>query len=234
MSGREVTPLRLHKMGILDLLFPPRCVSCGKVGKYICKKCFSKIDFIRHQICPICLKPSIDGVSHYKCGTKYTIDGMFALAHYQGPIRDAIHLIKYRSVYNLSRSLVDLLSDHLYLPCGLDLLTAVPLHHKRERERGFNQSYILAKHLGKKLNIPLSSNILTRIKNNKPQVKLKGEERRENVRGIFKVSDREEIVGKRVGLIDDVATTCSTLRECASNLKRSGVRLVWGIVLAHG
>src|SRR4030043_896382 len=79
---------------VLDLIFPKRCVSCGRLGKYICQQCLAKIEFTVHPICPVCSRLSIGGITHPRCQTACGIDGMFALARYRGPLKDAIHLIK--------------------------------------------------------------------------------------------------------------------------------------------
>lgn len=222
-------------MHVLDLFFPRRCVSCGKVGSYFCQHCLSQIEFITHSICPVCTKPAIDGITHPRCQTPWGLNGMYAMAYYEGPIRKAIHLLKYRFVSDLVESLVSLLVN--YYPKNLpqfDFLTFVPLHPKREKFRGFNQSALLTQILGKKLNIPTREKILKRIRFTKPQVELKGKVRRTNLHGAFACSKESNAAGKTIGLIDDVATTGSTLFECAKLLKRAGAKSVWGIVLAHG
>src|SRR3989338_3950331 len=122
-------------MHLLDLLFPRRCVNCGKLGRYFCKNCLNKIQLFEKSICPICAKPAIDGATHPRCKTKYGIDGIFILSHYTGPLRQAIHLLKYKFVSDLSEELIDLLVK--YCPSiysKYDLLIPVPLHPKREKE----------------------------------------------------------------------------------------------------
>lgn len=222
-------------MNLLDILFPRRCVSCRKVGSYFCKNCLQQIEYITHPICPVCARPAISGITHPRCLTAFSLDGMYAVAHYQGPIRNAIHLLKYKFVSDLVESLISLIVTHYpdTLP-KLDYLTFVPLHPRREKFRGFNQSMILAQRLSKKLNIPFKNNILKRVKKTKPQVELKREERRTNLRGAFSCVNKEDVKGKIIGLVDDVATTRSTLSECAKVLKRNGAQIVWGVVLAHG
>lgn len=222
-------------MRITDLLFPRRCVGCGKLGDYFCNKCLPQIEFITRPICPICIYPAIDGATHPTCLTPYALDGMYAVARYRGPMRKAISILKYKFVSDLASTLVDLffLKFPKYLP-SFDLFAPVPLHPWRERTRGFNQSALLAKSLGEKLNISVETNVLKRIRNTSPQVKLKGKKRRSNLQGAFVFHKASDISGKTIGLVDDVATTRSTLLECAKVLKRNGAKCVWGIVLAHG
>jgi competence protein ComFC len=221
-------------MGLLDLLFPRRCVSCGRIGKYLCRKCEPEIEFIERQICPVCGKHSIDGTTHYKCRNKYTLDGLYASAHYKGPVKKAIKKIKFGLVRDIVNPLVVSLfvSKKNYWP-EIDFLTPVPLYHKREAERGFNQSYLIAKALAVRLGIPLRK-LLIRNKFTRPQAELKSADRKGNVLGAFSYTGKLNISDKSIGIVDDVSTTRFTLMECAKVLKRNGAGKVWGIVLAHG
>ncbi len=222
-------------MNFLDFLFPRRCVSCKRIGDYFCLKCLSKIEFITRPICPTCGRLSIGGMTHPRCRTAYGIDGLFALACYKGPIREAIHLLKYKFVRDIGEALISLfISCYPQTLPQFDLLVPVPLHKKREKERGFNQSLLLAELIGKSLSIPVKDNILARTRLTKPQVNLNVEERKVNLRAAFDCQVKADIREKIVGLVDDVATTRSTLIECAKVLKRNGVKKVWGLVLAHG
>ncbi|OGF99454.1 hypothetical protein A2Y99_00280 [Candidatus Gottesmanbacteria bacterium RBG_13_37_7] len=219
---------------VLDLIFPKRCVSCGRLGKYICQQCLAKIEFTVHPICPVCSRLSIGGITHPRCQTACGIDGMFALARYRGPLKDAIHLIKYKFISDIAVTLCDIFLEHYpdTLP-RFDIYTPVPLHKKREKERGFNQSFLFAEILGKKLNIPVET-FLEKTRSTIPQVKLSLTERKKNLRGAFNCFNKNMIKGRVIGLIDDVATTRSTIIECAKVLKRNGAGKVWGLVLAHG
>lgn len=121
-----------------------------------------------------------------------------------------------------------------------DMLIPVPLHQKRLRFRGFNQSELLAKELSEiltpGLELPLSCNILLRIRYTKPQIKTDSrEERLANLKNAFAVAagQEDEIRDKYIWLIDDVATTGTTLEECAGLLKQHGAKTVFGIVLAR-
>ncbi len=222
-------------MNILDIIFPKRCVSCGRLGKYFCTRCISKIELIDRQICPVCTKPAIDGAVHPSCKTKYGIDGMYAAAHFRGPVKRAIHLLKYQLVSDIVQQLVHLLFDkYPSFLTDFDYLIPVPLHNKREKERGFNQSYIISRLLSTKLNLKILNNTLRRAIYTLPQAELKEKERAKNIKGVFYCSKSTLLSSKTVALVDDVATTRSTLMECANVLKRSGVKKVWGIVLAHG
>ncbi len=97
-------------MNLLDLLFPPRCVSCGRIGKYICPSCSLLIRIIRlnEQVCPVCEKPAIGGETHPRCKNKYSLDGLTSFFVYDGPIRKAIKLLKYRFVTDLAKELINM------------------------------------------------------------------------------------------------------------------------------
>ena len=181
-------------MGILDLLFPKRCVSCGKLGNYVCFKCFQKIEFISFQICPYCGRSAIDGKTHPRCKRSWGLDGLYFNTRYKGPVKDAVHKLKYRLVTDLARFWIDILYQEKpkALP-NFDYLVPVPLHPKRERERGFNQSEIIAKILGKKWTIPVSRNIIKRIRHTRPQVELERKERKTNLLEIGRASCRERV-----------------------------------------
>jgi ComF family protein len=113
------------------------------------------------------------------------------------------------------------------------LLVPVPLHHKRLRERGYNQSALLAKELGKFTGLPVDERTLIRSSYNLPQAKTGNvAERKQNVLGVF-TCPGEELHEKKVLLIDDVATSGATLNVCALALKEAGAMSVWGLTLAR-
>jgi len=225
---------------LYDLFFPKRCVSCGSLGFYICQNCRKEVKFFSSQICPVCHKPSVDGVSHLNCRTKHTLDGLLSAAYFSGPLRLAIHKLKYKLISDLADELVDLLLSNPSLVLILQnmvskgyVLTPVPLHPKREKWRGFNQAEVLAKKISEKTKMTFSSGILKREKNTVPQVDLKKEERQKNVANAFEVLSQKEVLGKKFLLFDDTTTTGSTLRACAYVLKKKGAREVWALTLAR-
>ena len=110
------------------------------------------------------------------------------------------------------------------------LVTGVPLHKSRQKERGFNQSSLIAEKVADYLSIPFDENVLKRVKNTKIQSGLVRKERMKNIRGAFELV--EDVKGKKVLLVDDVWTTGSTMRECVKVMKKNGAREVWGLVLA--
>jgi len=130
--------------------------------------------------------------------------------------------------------LAQLLYDYLDTsPLPGEALVPVPLHHKRLRERGYNQSSLLAQELGKLINLPVVDGWLIRLRHAPPQARTSTvEQRRSNVAGAFTCRDHR-LRGKPVLLIDDVSTSGATLDACAAALKATGVTSVWGLVLAR-
>lgn len=215
-----------------DLLFPRRCVSCGKRGNYICGVCRSRISYTKEQICPVCAKMSVDGMTHFRCRGRYSLDGLFSACRYKGPIKNSVHILKYRYVSDLGKELSQLIASCFQLKLNFDFILPVPLSSTRKRERGFNQAEVIAYGLSEIWSLPLGNRMLFRTKNTLPQADLKIEERRENIKGAFFAG--EGIKNKRIALIDDVSTTRFTLTEAGKTLKRAGASFVFGIVLAHG
>lgn len=219
----------------LNLIFPRRCVGCGRLGGYFCDQCRKQIVFIKHPICPMCEKVALGGVTHPKCRTLYSLNGLYAASKYFGPVKQAVHLIKYRLVKDLVQFTMDELFASMQFPIpAFDYIVPVPLHKKRHRYRGFNQCDLMAKLLSEKLQTQLLEDALVRTQDTKPQADLKRQDRLTNIHHAFSCNDPSSVQGMTIALVDDVATTCATLRECAQVLKRAGAKTVWGIVLAHG
>lgn len=106
-------------MSILDLLFPRRCVSCGKLGKYLCPQCCSIIRIIEQnqQVCPVCERPAINGGTHPRCQTKYSLNGLTSFFVYEATIKKAIKLLKYKFVTDLTAELFSLLDGRAEVAC---------------------------------------------------------------------------------------------------------------------
>ena len=114
-----------------------------------------------------------------------------------------------------------------------DLLIPVPLHPKRLKERGFNQSLLLVKELSRKTGIPYRKQILKKSRPTIPQVNLNGKEREKGVKGSFQIMDGEEVEGKSILMVDDVYTTGATVNECSKVLLTGGAKRVDVFTLAH-
>ena len=230
-------------MNLLDLIFPKRCLECGRIGKYFCDRCSSKIRFIvtRETICPICARSAIDGRTHPYCQTSYTLDGLTSFFHYDVIIRKAVKAIKYRFVSDLAKEFIGLiprssLNQVTNLPTNQDtIVIPVPLHPSRLRFRGFNQAELLGSLIAKKLNVPTNTGILKRVRSTIPQVEMKDRNKRlVNMEKAFSIQpltiNHKPLT---ISLFDDVFTTGATMRSAASVLKRAGVNNIWGITIAR-
>ena len=219
----------------LDLLFPQWCVGCGKGGEFICSACRRSLPRIMPPLCPRCGKPQPSGILCSGCvGWQAEIDGIRSPFRFDGVMRQAIHQLKYRNLRALAQPLTGLLQDYLVTnPVPGEVMVPVPLHQKRLRERGYNQSSLLAKELGKLINSPVVDDCLIRQRQAPPQARAATvEERRNNAADAFSCRDRR-LQGKQVLLIDDVSTSGATLDACATVLKANGATSVWGLVLAR-
>jgi len=185
--------------------------------------------------CPRCGRPQASGIVCPSCWQRPTeIDGIRSPFRFDEVIRKAVHELKYRNLKAISPCLAELLADYLKEnPLPGDALVAVPLHARRLRERGYNQSDLIAKELSKRIGLPVIEDCLIRIKQAQPQVRaVDAEERRRNVADAFVCRD-ERVKGERIILIDDVCTSGATLESCAAALKDKNTRSVWGLTLAR-
>ena len=183
----------------------------------------------------MCKKSAIDGATHPVCKTPYGLDGLTSFFSYKEAMREAIKKIKYRWMSDIAESIVNLIPNQKFpFPIKNKTLVSVPLHVRREKWRGFNQSELLGKLIAEKFGLGLESNVLKRVKNTKPQVEFKKEKRIANIKGAFSLKKNIDLSQfKNIILFDDVWTTGSTMRECAKVLKRNGANWVWGITIAR-
>jgi len=225
-------------MGIIDLIFPKICLGCKKEGGYICKSCYRKVKSPK-PICPVCEKASIDGFTHSKCHTPYSIDGLSCVFEYRGVVRKAILTLKYKFAFDVAQELVSIslhrINNNKSILPRSALLIPIPVHPMRKNWRGFNQVELMGKYLSGKKKWTYSDKILIRKKITAPQALLKGEERKTNIKNVFGVDSSlaKGVKEKEIILFDDVFTTGATLREAAKTLKRNGFLKVWGLSLAR-
>lgn len=218
---------------ILDFLFPKTCVGCKKNGSYLCEACVGKIAFFPHPLCPACGKYISTLGVHPSCKRKTSLDGLIALGKYEGPLQSLIKHIKYYGHFDIVSTAAHLLLPHLPQQTKQDVvITSVPMYPRKERERGYNQSELLSRAVAKQLNLPYA-HLLKKVKPTRPQAELKREERLHNLHHVF-IATNQRANNMAVVLIDDVTTTRTTLNECAKILKETGVKNVYGVVLAHG
>ena len=225
---------RMKRMA-LDLLFPRWCLGCGREGDIICSSCYARLPQIEPPLCPQCGIPQPEGIPCPACENQdHAIDGIRSPFRFEGVMRQAVHQFKYKNLRAAAEPLAELLWSYLKdNPVEGDILVPVPLYGKRLRERGYNQSALLARELSRLSGLPLETNCLTRSRYSSPQAKAASAgERRQNVCGAFTCRNTN-LKGKRVILIDDVATSGATLDACAAALKDGGAAFVWGLTLAR-
>lgn len=232
------------KNGVLDAVFPATCMGCGKEGSYICMRCEGFAGEVA-LICPVCGQSSLTGERHPTCSSLYGLDGLVSCWEYEGIMKSLLHDVKYTGVTHAAEEMTRrifeimrkdekrfqkffsfLLSDNM-------LLTYVPAHRKKERHKGFNQAAVFAKEVAKLAEKEVRG-MLEKIRDTKPQVDLKKEERLYNVKDAFVLVHTPELRSvEKVVLVDDVWTTGATMKECCKALKQAGVEQVWGFTLAR-
>lgn len=218
---------------LLDLLYPPRCPGCGRLGALFCQECQARIEPLPGLICDRCGAPvATAGLCDTCRATPSSLDAVFSAAVFAHPLRDAIHDLK----YNNSQALAAPLGQRMAAAwrgrdLSADLIVPVPLHSGRQRERGYNQSALLARVLAAEVGVPIDERLLARQRATAHQVGLGRAERAQNVAGAF--ACRGGAAGKRVMLVDDVATTGATLEACAAALREAGAYSVTAFTLAR-
>jgi ComF family protein len=227
----------LRKVGrlALDLLYPPRCVICSRNGFLLCESCAKLLPHADGARCDACWLPLHRGESCRACG-----EHPLALTHlrsafrYEGEVRRLVHAFKFGGQSSLAEPLGALLID-AYVAHGLesDVIVPVPLTGMRRRTRGYNQASLLAKELGRALDLPVVDALSRRRFAGAQASSATAEERRRNVIGAFAVVRADAVNRRHVLLIDDVATTGATLDACARELLSAGSASVSGLTIAR-
>lgn len=219
---------------MLDLLLPPRCGGCRRVGTWLCGGCRSRIRRLEEPLCRRCgaevASPRSD------CGCRARLPALTRVRSaiaYEGPAEKAIHRFKYEGWRRLARPLARLLAERLAVEgVAARWVVAVPLHRDRIRQRGFNQSELLAAELRKMFAVGRLSGELVRTRSTPPQVGKDRRARFENVRDAFAWRG-PPLHGEPILLVDDVATTGATLNACATALNEAGSGPVTGVSIAR-
>ncbi len=219
-------------MSLVDLIFPKKCLGCGKANTYLCKECIEKA---RKEgfFCPYCERFSIDGKTHFQCRREYGLDGLTSIWRYEGVIRKAILGLKYKFAMEIAKELAEASIPQLNRSYFKGyILVPIPLHWHRANWRGFNQAEEIGKILAKEMGWKFIPDLLIRKKSTTPQTELKGKERRKNTMDAFILNRKYKTRGK-ILLFDDVITTGSTMKEAAKVLKKEGAEKVWGLTIAR-
>ena len=230
----------------LDLVFPAICPVCEAplgAGRRdpLCGDCWATIPRVTPPWCERCglafptFGPGAarSGLCQACAAEPPAFSWARAAAHYDGPVRDALHALKFGGRRTVARPLAELIVETLdaHLPRDVDVLVPVPLAPAREKERGFNQAALLAERLGERLRVPVRESWLARIRATAPQTDLGAAERRANVRQAFRAGAAAR--GRHAVVVDDVLTTGATAAECARALLAAGARRVGVITVAR-
>ena len=234
-GGRGI--LQLHAQrggnGFIDILFPPRCGGCGASGSLWCVACQASVVFVLPPWCDKCGEPFVRGLCSKCRAQPLLVEQIRSVAIFTGQLRQAIHRFKYERLSSLKVPFGILLADYWNAhSLTADWLTPVPLHPARERERGYNQSDLLAQGLSRRIGVPVLPAALHRTRRTAVQMQLNASERKQNVDGAFDCVE-PRMRGARVIVIDDVCTTGATLDACAAALLQAGAMSVMGLTLAR-
>jgi ComF family protein len=216
----------------------------------VCEECVSALRPLHGSFCHVCgealLSPAFMDRANALCGLCQRVHPPFeravAYGGYDGGLRDLIHLLKYQQVRPavsvLGRMLAEVMDDlESTLPKGAIAVVPVPLHSRKQRQRGFNQAELIArsamKHLAQRDRFEVLTDVLVRSRETGSQIGLTRHQRRANLRGAFTVTTPKQVAERKVVLVDDVYTTGTTASECARVLKRAGVDRVWVATVAR-
>ena len=231
----------------LRFVLPVECIACGHSLStdpvpFFCSACWQTIRPLQHPVCARCDQPFVSPAA-----TTYTpnhqcqpcqeqppdFQRAWTLFPYLPPLREAICSFKYRGKHTLAQPLARLMISVLPSGIDVDVIIPVPLHSTRLRAREFNQSLLLADQLSRHLVRPVSATNLVRIAATDPQTTLTRQARLRNLRKAFEIRRPQELVGKRILLVDDVFTTGTTLNECAKALRKTGAGPIFALTLAR-
>lgn len=230
---------------LLDLLYPRICPWCrialtAADSSFACRRCAQRVVRIAPPFCLVCGAPVEAGEASRVCAAcekmRPAYDRLRGVVVYDPAVAAAIKSFKYQRDVTLARALARVL--HGVSGSGLrwndyDAIIPVPLHPVRLRERRFNQALLLLRELPDSRSLPIRPDLLQRVRHTTPQAELSAKERRENVKGAFAVTPETSLTDLRVLLVDDVASTGSTLHECAKVCKQAGAAAVDAAVVAR-
>ena len=210
-----------RKERLISWLFPARCLLCDRVipaGELFCRDCEKKLPkrpFTRKLALP---GAGAEGFSVYSSMS------------YEGGFRKSIHRLKFRGQKSIAKPMGRLLAESIRdRDLSFDAVTWVPMTEKKRRERGYDQSELLARAAAKELKLPCLP-LLQKVRENKTQHELSGRQRQQNVKGVYRAEKGAE--GKALLLIDDIVTTGATIGECAKLLYAAGAKRATGLCAA--
>ena len=229
--GKLLRGLVAARNALLDFVFPPHCLLCREPlevePKGLCAACWGELACVTGPRCDRCGCPGVVDVGRCpNCSDKdYAFSRMRALSPFNRPVQRLIHMLKYQGKTSVGRTLGRELGIRLRgtaLVGGRPLIVPVPLHGSRRRERGYNQSALIGRAVGRQLDLPVREDVLKRVRLTKTQTALDQVGRRNNVAGAFRVRKEEAVQDRPILLVDDVLTTGATVNACAEALAAAG------------
>jgi competence protein ComFC len=200
----------------IDLIFPPRCVGCGRIDNLWCEDCQSQLE---ETIYPQQVRP----LPPFR--------GILSTAVHEGIIREAVQGLKYGNAPKMAAALGQRLIRQLTGQAWkIDMIVPVPLHTSRLAERGYNQAQLLAEYVAQEMQLPCLPAAISRQRNTQSQVTLSAAERQTNLKDAFR-AETQFITGQSVLIIDDVYTTGATLSACADAVLQAGAQAVYGLTV---
>lgn len=213
---------------VARLIAPPTCVGCSREGEPLCATCAVALMLAPPEVCFCCGHASRGNLTCAGCRPITALAGVAVAAEYGGVVRDLIHRLKYRRQREAAKALAGGLAP-LLPAANFDAVTAVPVATSRLRQRGYNQSELIARYLARDLALPYRR-LLRRLRNTQ-QVGKSRAERLAQVENVFVAG--APVRAQRILVVDDVLTTGATLNACAIALRMAGAAEVWGAAAAR-
>ena len=225
---------------IKNIISSPKCVFCEcsmdiHTSDFLCEKCKHTLPYVKGNTCDVCGRPLYKGYMDTVCHDCKERKNYFlknvSVFEYKDSVQDAIKRMKFAAVEIwIARELGKILAKRIkeeYEGIRFDMIVPVPISQINYVKRRFNQAAEISVPVSRELNIPINEKVLKKIRHTKQQSSLKHKERKENIKGAYKVFAPDEICDKVILLIDDVFTTGSTINECAKTLKKSGAMSIY-------
>ena len=222
---------------VLELVYPTYCGGCGSQGHVLCQACLDAFSPVDEQLtCPVCGRWTGTAIECGSCASSRTYfeRGFFGYA-FEGPVREALHAFKFQGRKDVGRALVRTLEKRIAsIGRTFEFIVPLPITEKRLKERGFNQTFIVAEEISRITGKPIDYRTLRKARETLDQYTLSLEERKKNlVRAFALDSSKERLKGKRALLVDDLYTTGNTAREAAKTLMRAKTKAVLFFALAR-
>lgn len=223
---------------LFELVFPHSCVVCRAEGRLLCESCETALKIHNSVICPVCANRVPQRTpQEWKCPTRHAHSSlafvMYATPYESAAARQLVRALKYRGVHSVAPILARYCADAMRAYDFENfIVTSVPLHPRKHRSRGFNQSEVMARLIAEACALRYCDTIV-KIKNTTSQTELTIKERASNIKDAFAFNHAHAITNRNILIVDDVCTSGATLQECARVLKTNGAKKVGAIVFAR-